>query len=327
VANKPVLKYCLDNIRAIGITDIGIVVGDQRDQIESVIGDGSELGLDIRYIQQDTPRGLAHCVQISRHFLGDHDFVMYLGDNMLLDGIAKNTAAFMLDRPDASVAITKVDQPSQYGIVELDSGGQITALLEKPANPRSDLAIMGVYFFTPAIHESIMRIRPSHRGELEITDALQDLLEHGGTITATEYTGAWKDTGRVDDLLDCNRLVLDGMSADVRGDVDRTSRLIGQVVVHPLARIVRSRLEGPLVVGAGTVIRDSVIGPHTSIGPDCSLAGADIAHSIVFDNVAIEQVVGIRDSLIGRHSNIRAGKDITRRRLLVGDHSDIKVPT
>lgn len=326
VANKPVLKYCLENIRSIGIAEIGVIVGDQREQIESVIGDGSAMDVDIRYIQQDAPRGLAHCVQISRDFLGDDDFLMYLGDNMLLGGIDENAAAFFSGRPDASVAITKVDEPSQYGIVELDSAGRITALLEKPANPRSDLAIMGVYFLTPAIHDSVMRIRPSHRGELEITDALQDLLDRGGTVTATEYTGAWKDVGQVHDLLDCNRLVLDGTRSDVRGEVDRASRLTGQVVVRPGARIIRSRLDGPLVVGTGAVIRDSVLGPHTSIGEDCSIAGSEIEHSIVFDYAVIDRVVGIRDSIIGRHSTIRVGKDITRHRVIVGDHADIKVP-
>ncbi|WP_433170063.1 glucose-1-phosphate thymidylyltransferase [Actinoallomurus sp. CA-150999] len=321
VANKPVLVHGLETIREIGVTEIGMIVGGQGDQIRAALGDGSDLGVKITYIRQDAPLGLAHCVGIARDFLGDDDFVMYLGDNVLDGGIVDAAEEFTTLRPDAAVLVIKVDDPTQYGVAELDTEGRVTALVEKPQNPRSDLALMGVYFFTPAIHESVRRIKPSRRGELEITDAIQDLLDRGLTVTAQQYPGYWKDTGNAEDLLDCNRMLLSATRADVAGDVDEHSIIEGGVVVLPGARIIKSYIEGPAIIGAGTVVSDCHLGPYVSVGGDCALSSTGIADSIVLDGAVIDSVKGIRGSVIGRWAHVRTGD----HRLFVGDHARVEV--
>ncbi|WP_225102161.1 glucose-1-phosphate thymidylyltransferase [Streptomyces sp. CoH27] len=327
VANKPVLLHCLENVRDMGVTDVGVIVGGQEEQIRAAVGDGSELGLEITYIPQALPLGLAHCVLIARDFLGDDDFVMYLGDNMLVGGTAEAAEAFRKERPDAGLLVTEVADPRQFGVAEIDADGRVVALAEKPRFPRSNLALIGVYFFTPAIHEAVARLKPSARGELEITDAVQHLVERGHHVTAERFTGYWKDTGNVDDMLDCNRVLLNGLrSGGDRAGVDRNSVILGEVVLGPGARIIGSRLEGPIVVGAGTVIRDSHIGPHTAVGRDCELSGTGIANSIVLDGASIRDVQDIHGSLIGRWADVQAGASRPRRRLLVGDHSRISLP-
>lgn len=325
VANKPVLLYCLETIRDMGIRDVGIIVGGQVEQIRAVVGDGSPAGVRVTYIPQDSPRGLAHCVSIARGFLGDDDFVMYLGDNLLIGGVAEIADTFREHRPDATVLLTKVDDPRQYGVAELDAEGQVTALVEKPREPRSDLALIGVYFFTPAIHDAVDRIRPSQRGELEITDAIQDLLGRDGTVTAVEYAGYWKDVGDAGSVLECNRVVLDGLRADLRGGCCLNSGIQGEVVVSPEATVIRSQLEGPIIVGPGSVIQDSVIGPHTAIGRDCRISGAGLAESILLDGAVVAGVSGIRESLIGRAAQVRAAATAPCR-LLLGDHADAVLP-
>ncbi len=323
VANRPVLLHCLENIRNLGVTEIGLIVGDQEAQIRAVVGDGSAIGVSVTYIRQHAPLGLAHCVLIARDFLGDDDFVMYLGDNMLIGGIREATEAFRTGTADASVLVVKVDDPRQFGVAEIDLDGRLVAVVEKPQVPRSDLALMGVYFFSPAVHEAVRAIEPSARGELEITDAIQHMVEHGRDVIVEKYTGYWKDTGNVDDLLDCNRALLDALPRVVAGEVDAESRLTGQVVIEPGARVVRSQLEGPVVVAAGTVISDSVIGPHTAVGRDCLLSGVGIRDSIVLDGASIDGIPGLHGSLIGRCADIRLGATSPHHRLLVGDHSHI----
>ncbi|MFF4838311.1 glucose-1-phosphate thymidylyltransferase [Streptomyces sp. NPDC001315] len=326
VANKPVLEHVLENIRSIGVTEIGVIVGDRAAQIEAVIGDGSALGVDITYIRQESPDGLAACVALARPFLGDDDFVMYLGDNMLPDGIQPIAQEFAARRPAAQVVVHKVEDPRSFGVAELDENGGVTRLVEKPQQPRSDLALIGVYFFTPAVHEAVAAIEPSARGELEITDAIQWLVARGDDVKASEYQGYWKDTGRIEDVLECNRYLLEGLSSEVLGEVDGASVLTGPVVIEAGARVTGSRIDGPAVIAAGTVIEDSHIGPHTSIGGDCTLSGAQIGYSIVLGDASITQVRGLHGSVIGRAASVGPSSiDDTHRRLVIGDHTRVEV--
>ena len=327
VANQPVLLHCLRDIRAFGVTEVGMIAGNRADEIRAVVGDGHDLGLEITYIQQDEPLGLAHCVLIARDFLGDEDFAMYLGDNILLDAGVDAAEQFRLHRPDAMVIVTKVDDPSAYGIAEVDLDGRVTAVVEKPRAPRSDMALTGVYFFTPAIHDAVRRVTPSWRGELEITDAIQDLIEHDYTVTAHLHSGYWADTGSVDGLLDCSRVLLNSISTDQAGSVDSLSRVAGPVVIEPGAQVVRSRLEGPVTLGAGTVVRESYLGPHTAVSANCSLTQVSIAESIVLEGASLSDVSDISWSVIGRKATIRGQNPPARTRLIVGDHANIELAT
>ncbi|MFF8380327.1 glucose-1-phosphate thymidylyltransferase [Streptomyces sp. NPDC015661] len=324
VANKPILVHCLENVRAIGVEDVAVVVGDRAEDVRAVVGDGSAYGLNVTYLQQEAPLGLAHAVAIAEEFLGDEDFVMYLGDNILADGIAESARDFRAERPAARLLLAKVDDPRAYGVAEIDAEGRVRALVEKPRQPRSDLAVIGVYFFTAAVHEAVRAIEPSARGELEITDAIQYLVERGDRVVAGEYTGYWKDTGSPDDLLDCNRVLLSGLHPGVHGEVDAASTLEGAVVVEAGARVERSHLVGPLVVGAGSVVRDSELGPYTALGRDCVLEDAGIRDSIVLDGVTIQGVRGLSGSLIGRSADVRGG-EAAGRRLIIGDHTRAEV--
>ncbi|WP_411073222.1 glucose-1-phosphate thymidylyltransferase [Streptomyces sp. cmx-4-25] len=325
IANKPVLEHVLENIRAVGITEVGVIVGDWADEIAEVIGDGSRLGLRITLIPQEKPLGLAHCVALARPFLGDDDFVMYLGDNMVPGGIAGIAADFTARRPDALVVVHKVRDPRAFGVAELAPDGSVQRLVEKPERPRSDLALIGVYFFTAAIHEAVAAVEPGARGELEITDAIQWLVTRGSRVTASEYSGYWKDTGRVEEVLACNRQLLGEQDARVDGEVDAASRLTGRVVLEAGARLVRSTVTGPAVIGAGTVIEDSAVGPHTSIGRDCLLRETTLTDSIVMGGASITAVTGLRGSLIGRNAVVGAGAEGDGHRLVIGDHTRIEV--
>ncbi|MEU3908921.1 glucose-1-phosphate thymidylyltransferase [Streptomyces goshikiensis] len=326
IANRPVLEHVLENIRALGITDVAVIVGDGAPQVAAVLGDGSRLGLSVSYIRQDRPLGLAHCVQLAKDHLGDDDFVMYLGDNMLPQGVADMAEEFRARRPAAQVVVHRVADPRAFGVAEVAADGRVTRLVEKPRQPRSDLALIGVYFFTPAIHEAIGNITPSARGELEITDAIQWLVSHGADVRAREYTGYWKDTGRVEDVLDCNRELLDSVERSVRGQADADSLLIGPVVLEPGARVVRSRIVGPAIVGAGSLVRDSVIGPHTSVGRDCRIENTRLDLSIVLDGASVSGVPALRGSLIGRSAAVTLGDaGGMHHRLVVGDHTQVEV--
>ncbi|KAB2381579.1 glucose-1-phosphate thymidylyltransferase [Actinomadura montaniterrae] len=332
VANTPVLVHVLRNLRRLGIDEIGIIVGDTRAEIEAALGDGAEHGVRITYIPQEAPLGLAHCVTIAEDFLGDEDFVMYLGDNVLPDGIEAAADRFREERPDALILVTKVPDPQAFGVAELADGDRVSALVEKPERPRSDLAVMGVYFFTSKIHAATRAIVPSARGELEITDAIQHLVERGGAVVGHRYDGYWKDTGTIDDLLECNRVMLDRLEAGVRGEVDESSVLTGTVVIEPGAVVTGSRVAGPAVIGRGSRISGCRIGPYTAVGPDCELADSSLGDSIILEGASVQGVQGLRGSLVGRWARVRAEAEETYidrfggtdRRLLVGDHSRVE---
>jgi glucose-1-phosphate thymidylyltransferase len=326
VANRPVLLHALDSLREAGVTDVGVVVGDRAPAIRDAIGDGAEFGLRVTYLAQDAPRGLAHCVRIASDFLGDDDFVMYLGDNVLVGGIAELADRFRESRPAAQVVVAKVADPSGYGVAEVGPDGRVQRLVEKPSRPRSDLALIGVYFFTSVVHEAVRRIRPSRRGELEITDAIQWLVAHGYEVSAAQFGGYWKDTGRVDDVLECNRVLLEATERRVAGVVDAASQLVGPVAIEAGATVVRSRIVGPAVVGAGTAVVDSYVGPYTSLGAGCVLVGAGIEYSIVLDQVSVRDVRGIHGSLIGRASEVTlSGAGVARHRLVVGADTRVEL--
>lgn len=326
VANKPVLFYGLEAIAAAGIREIGIVVGATHAEIEAAVGDGSRFGVQVTYLRQAAPLGLAHAVLIARDFLGEDDFVMYLGDNMLPDGVGDIAEEFAARRPAAQVVVYKVPDPRSFGVAELGAHGEVLRLVEKPQEPRSDMALIGVYFFTPAIHEAVEAIEPSARGELEITDAIQWLLSSGAEVRASRYYGYWKDTGRVEDVLECNSRLLDGLSRRVDGDVDAGSVLIGQVVVEVGARVLRSRIEGPAIIGTGTVVEESHVGPYTSIGRNCVVTGSRLEGSIALDEASVTGVHGLRDSLIGHAASVGASAEGARQhRLVIGDHSRVEV--
>jgi glucose-1-phosphate thymidylyltransferase len=328
IANKPVLQYVLENIRDIGVTDIGMIVGDRAEEISAVFGDGLRLGVHITYIRQLEPLGLAHCVSVARSFLGADDFVMYLGDNMLPEGIREAAAQFAAGRPAAQVLVREVPDPRAFGVAEVDENGTVLSLAEKPARPRSNLAIIGVYFFTEAIHDAVTAVGCSARGEQEITDAIQWLLRQGAVVKVGQYHGYWKDTGIPEDVLDCNRRIMSKLRARVAGEVDAGSELYGPVVIEPGARIVRSRIIGPVIIGAGTLIQDSFVGPDTAIGQACVLRETELANSIVLDGASIAEVPGLHGSLIGRSATVGVVDRMqAHHRLIVGDHGRVMLAT
>jgi glucose-1-phosphate thymidylyltransferase len=326
VANKPVLFYGLESIRDAGITDVGIIVGDTAAEIRDAVGDGSELGIKATYIPQEAPLGLAHCVLIAQEFLGDEDFIMYLGDNFLIGGITEFVEEFTAAPTDAQILLTKVDNPQQFGIAVLDQQGNVVRLVEKPADPPSDLALVGVYMFGRGIHEAVSEIRPSWRGELEITDAIQWLIEHGKSVRSHQVSGYWKDTGRLEDMLECNRKVLEEIEPDIRGTVDARSRVIGRVVLEEGVALHGSTVRGPAIIGRNTQVVDSYVGPFTSIYHSCSLQDTEIEHSIVLEQSVIRGVSRIEDSLIGKEVEVTPSREQPRaHRLMLGDHSKVSI--
>ena len=326
VANKPVLFYGLEAIRDAGVTDVGIIVGDTHAEIEAAVGDGSELGISVTYIRQRAPLGLAHCVLIAQDFLGDEDFVMYLGDNFIIGGITELVQEFREGTYDAQILLTQVENPSQFGVAELGPNGGVTTLVEKPKEPRSDLALVGVYMFRPVIHDAVRAIKPSQRGELEITDALQWLIDEGRDVRPHLVTGYWKDTGRLEDMLECNRKVLESVEPVVAGTVDADSSLIGRVVVEEGAVVERSVVRGPAIIGRDTVLRDTYVGPFTSIYFACLLEDTEIEHSIVLEQSTIRGVGRIEDSLIGKEVEVSPSTALPKaHRLMLGDHSRVSI--
>jgi glucose-1-phosphate thymidylyltransferase len=326
VANKPVLFYGLEAIRDAGIASVGIVVGDTAPSIQAAVGDGSAFGLDVTYLRQDAPRGLAHAVLIARDFLGDDDFVMYLGDNFIVGGITALVDEFRSGRPDAQIMLTQVPDPRQFGVAELDASGEVIGLEEKPRQPKGDLALVGVYIFTPAIHEAVAHLEPSWRGELEITEAIQWLIDNGRKVRSTTITGYWKDTGNVADMLEVNRMVLESAEPRCDGVVDAASELIGRVVIESGADVTGSRIVGPAIIGAGTRVTGSYVGPFTSVAADCAITDSEIEYSIVLRGASIQGVRRIEASLIGHEVEVTPAPRVPKaHRLILGDHSKVQI--
>jgi len=331
VANKPILFYGIESMVAAGITEIGVIVGDTRAEVMAALGDGSQWGAQITFIPQDAPLGLAHCVLIAADFLGDDDFVMYLGDNLLEQDLAAFVHAFEAARataepPTAQILLKRVPDPHRFGIAELDASGNVVRLVEKPADPPTDLALVGVYLFDRTINDAVRAIAPSPRGELEITDAIQWLVDQGLRVRQEELTGWWIDTGKLTPLLEANRLLLEKVESRIDGSVDEASVLDGRVVVEAGAVVTNSTLRGPLVVGAGAVVADSFIGPFSAIGDRCEVRNSEVEHSVVMTDSKILDIQRLEDSLIGKDVVVSRSQVRPRAlRLMVGDRCQIDV--
>ena len=326
VANKPVLFYGLEALVAAGIRDIGIVVGDTQAEIRAAVEDGSRWGARVTYIEQDAPRGLAHAVLISEPFLQGDQFVMYLGDNLLKHSIAEFVREFDREKPAAQILLAKVPDPQMFGVAELN-GHRVVRLVEKPKEPKSDLALVGVYMFGREVFDSVKRIRPSFRNELEITDAIQDLIDQGLDVRPHIVDGWWKDTGKLEDMLEANRLILDTLEARNDGRVSADSRVEGKVVIGPGAMIERSIVRGPVIIGANARIAGAYIGPFTSIGDRAEIRETEIEHSIVLEGAVITDLANrIEDSLIGRNVQIyRVPRKPSAYRFMLGDNSEVGI--
>ena len=335
VANKPVLFYGIEAMAEAGIEQVGIIIAPETGaEIEEAVGDGSRFGVRVSYIVQDEPLGLAHAVLTAEAFLEASPFVMYLGDNLLQGGISELVAAFREHAPDALILLTPVPDPENYGVAELapaedgqSSGpGRVVRLVEKPPQPATDLALVGVYMFTAAVHDAARAIAPSPRGELEITDAIQHLVDAGMRVEPHIVRGWWKDTGRLEDMLEANRLILDSLIGRVDGELI-DSQVDGRVVIEQGARLERTIVRGPAIVGADARLSDCYIGPYTAIGERCTISGAEVEHSILLAGCSVCDLDGrMESSLLGRNVTVRRGERQPRAyRFMVGDNSDISI--
>jgi glucose-1-phosphate thymidylyltransferase len=327
VANKPVLFYGIEALVDAGVEEIGIIIAPETgDEIREAAGDGSQFGAEITYIVQDKPAGLAHAVLTAEPFIAGSPFVMYLGDNLLRDGLRGLVQTFVESSPDALILLTPVDDPSSYGVAELD-GERIVRLIEKPKDPPSNLALVGVYLFKPAIFEAARALQPSWRGELEITEAIQGLIDDGHQVQSEVVRGWWKDTGRLADMLEANRLVLEELETRLEGEIDEQSRVEGRVVLEAGASLTRSVVRGPAVIGAGACIEDAYIGPYTSIGEEVHVRRSEVEHSIVLSGSVVEDLgTRMEASLLGRNVKLtRSDGPPKTLRLLVGDRSEIEI--
>jgi glucose-1-phosphate thymidylyltransferase len=326
VANKPVLFYGIEAMAAAGIRDVGIIIAPETGgEIREAAGDGSRFGISIEYIEQDAPLGLAHAVLTAEQFLGRSPFVMYLGDNLLRDGIVDLVDTFRNEEPDALILLTPVADPESYGVAEL-ADGRVSRLVEKPKEPNTNLALVGVYMFTPSIMDAARSIEPSWRGELEITDAIQTLVDRGMRVDPHIVHGWWKDTGQVHDMLEANRLILDDLTERVDGELVG-SRVEGRVVIESGARLEGTTVRGPAIVGSGSSITDAYIGPYTAIGEGVTIAKAELEHSIVLSGSSIADLeYRIEASLIGKNVRIGRGPALPKAyRFVVGDNADVQI--
>jgi len=321
-----VLFYGIESLAAAGIRDIGMVVGDTQAEIRAAVGDGSAWGVTITYIEQDAPRGLAHAVLISEPFIGNEPFVMYLGDNLLAKGITSFVEEFVREKPAAQILLARVPDPQMFGVAELDEG-RVVRLVEKPQHPKSDLALVGVYMFSPAVFDAVKAIRPSFRNELEITDAIQHLINRGLEVRPHIVDGWWKDTGRLEDMLEANRLILDRIERRVDGTVDAESRVEGKVIVEAGASVDHSVVRGPVIIGARAKIVNAYVGPFTSIMNDAEVRDSEIEHSIVLEGSSISNLAArIEDSLIGKNVRIyRLPVKPSAYRFMLGDNSEVGI--
>lgn len=330
VANKPVLEYAIEDLRDAGVTDIGVVLGHKgREEIQAHLGDGSEFGVDITYIIQGNPLGLAHAAGCARDFVGDDDFVMYLGDNILKAGVSELVESFVAGEYGAGIALQHVDNPQQFGIADVDEQGNITKLVEKPDDPPTDLALIGIYVFSSAVFDAIESLEPSWRGELEITDAIQHLLEEGYAIDSHVVTGWWKDTGKPQDILEANRLVLEDRTLEMDGTVEESAETTGRMELAASATIENGAVvRGPVSVAPDTTIGDGAyVGPYTSVGPNSTLANVHIENSVIIGDSTVTASERIVDSLLGRGAAVESAEELLPQgtRLVIGENSQLKL--
>jgi len=328
VANKPILFYCIENIVQAGINDVGIIISPETGQeIKDTVGDGSRWGIKIEYITQDVPGGLAHAIKIAREFLSDSSFVMYLGDNLIGSGIDKFVDKFNTNKPEAFILLKKVANPKQFGVADVSESGEILRLVEKPENPPSNLALVGIYIFSPKIHEAIDKIKPSSRGELEITDAIQELIAMHCKVESYVLDMWWLDTGKKDDMLTANATVLDEwLQEKIDAEVDEASNILGRVSIGNGSIIKNSKIRGPVAIGENVLVENSFIGPYTSIGDSVKVIKSSVEHSVIMSGSELIEIERMDESLIGR--NVRVFKNKTSHkalRLMIGDDSVVEI--
>jgi glucose-1-phosphate thymidylyltransferase len=323
VANKPILFFGLEALAASGVKEVGIVVGDTHQEIRDAVGDGAQWGVRVTYIPQPAPLGLAHAVLTAEAFLRGQPFVMYLGDNLIREPLAPLVARFQTEAPAAQILLARVPNPQEFGVAVLE-GERVVRLVEKPATPPSDLALVGVYMFDDHVFDAARAIRPSGRGELEITDAIQYLIDHGFAVRPHVIEGWWKDTGKLEDLLEANRIVLDALEPRCDGLVE-DSEISGRVVLESGARVVRSVVRGPAIIGRGAVIENAYVGPFTAVGDGVTIRGSEVEHSIILEGSSVIDVgTRLESSLLGRSARVyRAATKPRAYNLMLGDRSQV----
>ncbi|MDB9419342.1 glucose-1-phosphate thymidylyltransferase [Microcystis aeruginosa] len=329
VANKPILWYGIESIVAAGITDIGIIISPETgEEIRQTTGSGEQFGAKITYIRQDQPAGLAHAVKTAQSFLGDSPFIMYLGDNLIEDDLSPFLESFHQQSLDALILLRKVSNPSAFGVAKVNETGKVLYLVEKPKEPPSNLALVGIYFFAPTIHQAIASIQPSGRGELEITDAIQELINQNKAVEANKLLGWWLDTGKKDDLLEANRIILDTcLEIALQGEIDPNSQVIGRVQIGQGSKIINSTIRGPVIIGENCHIENCFIGPYSSVANGVKLIDADIEHSVILKDATI---IGIHqrivDSVIGRRAKLEIAPQRPKAlRFMIGDDSHVEL--
>jgi len=329
IANKPNLVYVIEDLVNAGITDIGVIISPETGQeIQDSMGDGSQFGATLTYILQETPSGLAHAVKTGREFLGDDPFVMYLGDNLLNGGIAHLVEEYESGTPDSIILLTEVPNPEHFGVADVDEHGKIRKLVEKPKDPPSNLALVGVYLFSSLIHDVIDKLQPSARGEYEITDAIQGLVDDGRNVIAHRVRGWWKDTGKPEDLLEANRLVLSYAARHLAGEMTN-SHVEGEVVIEAGAKVINSEIRGPVHIASGAVVENTYVGPYTSIGQDACVRNSELEYSIVFHEANVLDIDRRLDScVIGQGVTVEGHGDGPRQnivQMVLGDFSQVKL--
>ncbi len=328
VANKPIMFYVVEQIRDAGITDIGIVISPETGpDIKLALSDGSKWGVKIDYILQTPPLGLAHAVKMAQDYLRDSPFLLFLGDNLIKDGVKGLVAEYVASSPGALIVLKEVADARAFGVAEVNASGKVVRVVEKPKEPKSNLALVGAYIFTPVVHQAISRLKPSWRGEYEITDAIQELINMGAEVKSHVLQGWWLDTGKKEDLLEANRLVLDEYSQrDIKGEVDAASRILGRVQIEEGARVERSLISGPVSIAANCHIIDSFIGPYTSIGASTKIENSSVDHSVILNNSHILDIQHLADSVIGRNVEVvRQVQESEASRLFIGDHARVEL--
>ena len=326
IANKPILHYAIEAIAEAGIKEVGIVINADNQDVANAIGDGGTWGVHITYIPQEAPLGLAHVVKISQSFIKDEPFIFYLGDNMVIGGIQKFIKKFEAEKSNCHLTLSKVKDPSRFGVPEI-KGQQIVGIVEKPLKPKSEYAVAGIYLYDHTIFEAVNSIKPSPRGELEISDAHQYLLQRGYKVTFSEITGWWKDTGKPEDLLEANRLVLSHQRGKIDGRIDKNSAIAGEVVIGKGTQIISSQIRGPVIIGENSLIENSYIGPYTSIHNETRLLNSEIEFSIVMENCHIENVgIRIESSILGANVDIIKAKGMPKtHRFILGTQSQVEL--
>ncbi|HYX79963.1 MAG TPA: glucose-1-phosphate thymidylyltransferase [Actinomycetota bacterium] len=324
IANTPILFHVLGAVREAGITEVGVVVGQTKDEVRAAVGDGSARGLEVTYIEQEAPLGIAHAVMTAADYVRGHPFLLYLGDNVLLEGVRRFVRGFERSGPDAQILLARVPEPEHFGVAVLD-GERVVKLVEKPREFVSDVALVGVYLFRDSILDACATLEPSWRGEYEITEAIQWLIDTGRNVRAEIVTEWWKDTGRPEDLLEANRMLLGTLERRVDGEVDTVSSLEGLVVIEPGAKVVGSRIVGPAIVGAGALVERSTVGPHVSLSAGCTVISSEIVDAIAMEGCRIEGVRRLERSILGRDVEVRGSDRPGARRLVVGDQSRLEV--